>query len=441
MLTDESISPNIMPGLCKTLEKYILIYQLDAVMKLTGHKILSNSGKLIAGSLLSKAGFLAKTKKESADMVDEATYFGPKSKGGSGKMIPDFINPLEVEKSPVYMSDLALKRLMVQAQQPDAPKNIQALVAAQAADLKSKIEIDLKRQQAIIQAKHTEMDDYYKSMQFKEKSKEEQDFEKAKNDAELQKWSNERDKFERDKKWTTIKNVFDTIKAMKDIGTINVDMPRNDSLSIEPTYFTTNTVHGPTMIGIKVIPIPVQSKEGYSLAEMMTYESSLSYFDALLTNISRRVIRFFWAVCRGLRVIPLLSDRVVTGDPKRDILWASTYHKKYVFALLNYADLSSDFFRNVGGVHKLHTVGWNSFIIADEANKKAIFCMEEFHGLCSAVPYQFIYSSLGSEHSKVYDKLEDVRKSMSPIFRTTTSITKLAGKVRESLDHYLNRIS
>ena len=87
------------------------------------------------------------------------------------------------------------------------------------------------------------------------------------------------------------------------------------------------------------------------------------------------------------------------------------------------------------------SIGWNSFILADETNKRAIFCMEEFHGLCSSVPYQFMYSSLGSEHSKVYENLEDVRKSMSPIFRTSINLAKLAGKkVRESVDHYLNRI-
>jgi len=231
------------------------------------------------------------------------------------------------------------------------------------------------------------------------------------------------------------------MKGIRDVGSVNVDMPRNDSLSLEPTYMTAETATGSKVIGIKVIPVPVKSAEGYTLAELLAVDQSLDFFHSLVQKYSRKIIRTFWSACRGLHV-PFLSDRVVSGDPVKDIIWASSFHKRYVFCLMNFADLSSDFFKSAGGIHKLHSLGWNSFIIADEVNKRAVFCMKEFHGLCSTVPYQFIYSSLGKEHSQVYDNLEDVKKAASPFFKVSKNIHQVFGEsvAYESLQNYLDRI-
>jgi len=333
MLTDQSVSQNILPGVCKSLEKFILVYELDAIMKITGWKVLEIGGK-IAGSMIGTAAFLSKTKNESELLEAEPMYPIPPLKG-------EVIN---------------------------------------------------------------------------------------------------RDRGDRKK--SAVDNIFGTIKSIKDLNTTEVNMPNDsNSLSLEPTYLTVTTSAGTRIIGIKVIPFPVKTKEGYTLADLLTADASLNYLDSLLYKISRKAIRAFWALCRAARVIPFLSDRVLSGDPEKDILWASSFHKRYVYCLLNYSDMDTEFFRNAGGIHKLHGVGWNSIILADDVNKRAVFCMEEFHGLCSSVPYQFIYSSLGKEHSKIYDNLEDLKRSASPFFKTSLSSKKIFGEMKNTLKNYLNRIT
>jgi hypothetical protein len=385
LLTDESISPNIMPGLCKTLEKFILIYQLDAIMKMTGSRILAVSSVLVGSATsLANAGFAgmrgavgaggltAKTKRESLNIISEV---------------------YDPDKEPQYH-------------------------------------------------------EYVKDPKFKDKIaagdtwKWDHDIwaQKNKDKVDDTRFSMDMEKYWRDRRWTTIKNATDTMKVVRDLGSVKYEMPLNNTLAIEPTYFTAQTTTGTKLIGIKVIPIPIKSKEGYSLAEVLAHESSFSLIETLLTSMKRKIIRLFWAACRGLH-IPLLSDRVITGDPTKDILWASTFHRRYVYCLLNLADVQSDFFRNAGGVHKLHKLQWNSFIIADEVNKKAIFCMREFHGLCSSVPYSFVMSSLGREQEQAYEKLEDVKKSVSPFFKTKVPEKRVFESVEYTkIQDYLNKI-
>jgi len=385
LLTDESISPNIMPGLCKTLEKFILIYQLDAIMKMTGSRILTVSSVLVGSATsLANSGFEAMRAATGSGMLTA------KTKRESFDFLSEILDPEKEPKYDQYMNDnkFSSKEL----------------------------------------AANTWKDDHDRWAQ------------QNKQKVDDTKFSIDMEKYWRDKRWNTIKNSMDTMKAVRDIGTVSYEMPRNDSLAIEPTYFTAQTTTGTKLIGIKVIPIPIKSKEGYSLAEVLAHESSFSLIETLLTSMKRKIIRLFWAACRGLH-IPLLSDRVITGDPTKDILWASTFHRRYVYCLLNLADIQSDFFRNAGGVHKLHKLQWNSFIIADEVNKKAIFCMKEFHGLCSSVPYQFLMSSLGREHEQTYEKLEDFKKSVSPFFRTKVPEKRVFESVEYTkLQDYLDKI-
>jgi len=333
MLTDENVSQNALPGICKALERFVIIYELDAIMKMTGWKILQIGGKLAAAAASAAAGAL-RTKNESKNILEDLK--DELQKGSKGT------------------------------------KGDQAT-----ADLKNKVAI--------------------------------------------------------------AGDVVKAVKNAKDIATTNIGVTNDQVISLEPTYTVVTTTTGTRIIGIKVIPVSVKSE--YSLAELLTVDASMNLFNTIGLKISRKVIKSFWALCRGLR-IPFLKDRVITGDPEKDILWASTFHKSYVFCLLNYADITDNqFFKNAGGIHKLHNLGWNSFVAMDDVGKRAIFCMKQFHGLCSSVPYQFIYSSLGKEHGKVYEKLEDIKKASSPFFRTSVSIKKLVGESKDFITDYLKRIN
>jgi len=91
-------------------------------------------------------------------------------------------------------------------------------------------------------------------------------------------------------------------------------------------------------------------------------------------------------------------------------------------------DLDSNFFEQAGGIQKLFGLGWSSIVATDDVNKRATFCMKPFNGMCSSIPYSYLYASLG--HSKVYNDLEDVRRSAGPIFR-------MKGKYNKLLDCHL----
>lgn len=338
MLTDESISSNAIPGVCKALERFILIYELDAIMKITGWKILEMGGKIAntAGTIGSvMLPFMGKTKQESENIFEG---------------LKDNLKPSA-------------------------------------------------------------------------KTKDQQEEEKKEDKGKKSDYPGQK--------------VISILKGVKDLNSTRADMPNDEALSVEPTYMTVTTTFGTRFVGIKVIPVPIKSK--YPLAQLLTVDASMNLFNVIGLKIHRKIIRSFWAMCRGLRV-PFLKDRVITGDPEKDILWASTFHKTYIFCLLNYKDMQEDFFKNAGGIHKLHAVGWNSFVAMDDIGKRAIFCMKQFHGLCSSVPYQFIYSSLGKDHGKIYDKLEDVKKAASPFFKTSVSLKQIVGETKEIVSDYLKRI-
>lgn len=333
MLTDDSVSRNTLPGICKALEKFILIYEMDAIMKITGLTVIAIGGR-IAGQLATKST------KEDFNLLEAI----PPPEGRGTEKVPG------------------------------------------------------------------KFDEYGNLITHKNNSRPRQTHNKHHE--------------------SPGKPLFDAMSGIKDLGTVKVDIPNDQALSVEPTYVVVQTTVGTRIIGVKVIPIPIKSQR-FTLAELLSADIALNTIDTLVYQISRKAIRAFWALCRGLR-IPFMSDRIVSGDPEKDILWAQSYHKRYVFCLLNYSDFSdSEFFKNAGGVHKLHSLGWTSFIAADDVNKRAIFCMREFHGLCSSVPYSFIYSTLGKEHKKAYDSLEDLKKSASPFFKTSFNVKRVFG---ESID-------
>ena len=39
MITSKTINPNVLPGICKALEKYVLVYELEDLLKKTNAKI------------------------------------------------------------------------------------------------------------------------------------------------------------------------------------------------------------------------------------------------------------------------------------------------------------------------------------------------------------------------------------------------------------------
>ena len=95
---------------------------------------------------------------------------------------------------------------------------------------------------------------------------------------------------------------------------------------------------------------------------------------------------------------------------------------------MNSMDIGSDFFERTNKIKQLYKLGWTSFVITDDVNKRAFFCMKEFNGMCSSVQYNFMYTTIGKEHGKVFDDLEDVKKSSSPFFKLSTKASQVVAE-------------
>lgn len=199
-------------------------------------------------------------------------------------------------------------------------------------------------------------------------------------------------------------------------GITGFDMPRMEAVSLEPTWVQVHTPNGAKLIGIKVVPFKVSSTNG--MVDLLMNDMNLKKMDLLSQKFGRTVMRVFHRAMRGIAKIPGFSGKAVTGDLKKDVLWAQTQYGKNMFVCFSQLDLEQDdIFNSPVVVQRLHKLGWASIIVTDDVNKQATFCMKEFGGICSRIPYSFIFSSLGKEHSQVYQDLEDANRSAGPFFR------------------------
>jgi hypothetical protein len=209
---------------------------------------------------------------------------------------------------------------------------------------------------------------------------------------------------------------------------LEIPKETSNAVSLEPTWIHITTERkGLQILGVKVVPFRVQSTE--NIINTIMSDQRLKGLDYLTTKYSRVGLRVMMKFLRTIR-IPMIKDKALTGDPKFDLLWGGTQYGSDMFVALSKLDLdgAEDVFSKPGVVRRIHKLGWASLIITDDVNKRATFCMKEFGGVCSVVPYQFIYSSLGKDHAKVYEDLEDVKRTASPFFSMRTNRSKAFGE-------------
>jgi len=362
MLTSSTVSPSVLPGIAKTLEIFMLVYELDdmiaGVRKQTSSKLYSRGSKLY---------------------LKEAGPTRDADSGNKGKK-----DDLESKRE----EELNLKIQNLKGQIAEREKRMKKLEEEDEERNKQKINDEREK-----------------------KEKEERELDKYKRD--LDKYQREKEKQERDLKSSSV-----SIRHTEFFG---------KSLTIEPTWIQVDIeksgVKTPSFIGVKVVPFPVKSDE--NLASLMLYDRQIGKIQTILIATGRKIIRKMWKNWYDIKSrIPFVGkgERNVSGDPRKDIIMARTSISD-TFVCINYLDLNDDFFRSAGGVRKLFKLGWNSFIITDDVNKRAIYCMKEFKGVCSVVPYSYIYSSLG--HAKAFESLEDVRKASSSIFSRRTNMSNM----------------
>jgi hypothetical protein len=218
-----------------------------------------------------------------------------------------------------------------------------------------------------------------------------------------------------------------------------LEIPRSDAISLEPTYLSVQTAKKDLQIlGVKVVPFTIRSQE--PMMSLLTKDVQLKGLNVKTAKYGRMFKRVFYRI---MAKIPMTSirDKVLTGDPMNDVVLGKTQYGKNMFLCFNKLDLQNDeMFSDPASLRKLQTLGWASIILLDDVNKRATFCMKEFGGICSTVPYSYIFSSLGKDHNKVYEDLEDVRRASGPFFRMNTNRRRAFAEGAKTSDKYLELI-
>lgn len=347
LITDATISQNIIPGICKVLERYLIIYKMDDLISMgSPSQMIASKGKVyVAGSLkkVLPGGFM-----ESDQLLNEKD--------------------------------------------------------------------DTK--------------DYFDSDEFKKLSSAEKQekYDEARNKRDQQKAERE------EEKWKSEKNK----PPKMDISTTEI----RSNLSLEPTWFKYEGPYGMQLIGVKVIPVPITNPQAF-INQLMD-DKGLKTFDRIVLSMGNTLVRSFRSLMRGMLRRPLRAIGVtfpeIKGDPFDDIILGKSKFGQNTMLLLNYANIKNDeIFMDSGGLDKLFALGWSSIMVADEVAKKVIFCMKEFYGHCSFVPYSFIYQAIGSEAMRAYQDLESAKKSMSPFYQQKADASKFFGEslAAEHLEKYV----
>lgn len=365
LLVDDTVSPNIIPGICKELERFCLVYKTDQILKMGGLSSDSIISNIVSSGYDSMSGPAGKMLKgllvgESKNQLLE--YDDDRSRHGSDKRWKE--REAKFGPNPPTLEDREKQR------------------------------IEFERDK---------------------KDEERRDKEEERKDKEEERKERETKAKEKDVDYKTSRPEDRKVE----LHTVDI----RSSMSIQPTWCTATSRRGSQVIGIKVVPHAVRS---VPFVRQLLQDNSLSFFDRFLARYERDITRMFYSITRKL---PFFRNTPLKQDPFEDIIYARSKYGKNIFCLLNLASLENDdMFRSQGGVDRLKRLGWNSLLIADDITKRIVFCMKEYGGLCEVTHYSFIYSSFGREGKEAYEKLEDLKKSTSPFFSQKASASKLFGE-------------
>lgn len=343
MLTSTSVSPNVLPGIIKAVEKYILLYNADEVLKVAG---MTNAGQIISTGAKAVAGAGA--------VLGTGLAAGAISKRlepGTAKQALDVISKRFGENTLF-----------------EAPNSITKVV--------NKVSKDVEKQ---------------------------------------------------------VKNTK--------YGNPSLDIPsKSDAISLEPTWMTVTTKYnGAQILGVKVVPFRIKSPE--PIIQMLTQDKKLKTLDYLSARYGRLFTRVFSRTMRKVK-LPFIKGTSISGDPKQDILYGKTQYGENMFICMSELDIdNSEIFSSPRDVQKVQKLGWSSMVITDDVNRRATFCMKEFGGICSVVPYNYMFASMGKDINQAYEDLEDLKKSSSPFFnRSKTNRKKVFSEGLRTVDKYLGKI-
>lgn len=223
---------------------------------------------------------------------------------------------------------------------------------------------------------------------------------------------------------------------------IELNMGNPTDLALEPTYVTINVTKPVTsgdkyssvsysmLIGVKVIVYPLKTIDPYSY--LFTSDFASKKIRAKIKQTRRSL--WNWAH-KTIRKIPILGRLVaktgynIKGDPYKDIIYNRTEFGKDMFVIMGRSDIEiENVFAKQSKVRKMYKLGWRDFVICDDVNQTANFCMKNYKGLCTSMPYSYIMNTLRADN--VFASMEELKKQSSPFLsmRRSKSIRKIASE-------------
>jgi len=395
LIVSKTVNPNIIPGVCKALEKYIYIERMDEVIEAANISIKNANKKSSVYLALKNIGGKMSLRLENLEVGNIEDY-----------LIENGIVQYNNDEDYIDEAKKTEKQTMTTGttssnKKGPSPKGY------------SKKGSTPYIQPEIIEPKEK---DPYKDAY--EKQKAQYDFDQ------------------------TVKNETPVFGKMD-----------QTAITSEPTWNTVTDQKGNThAIGVKVVPYIINNEQ--SLITLMTQDRYRTSLNANLHIQSRKVLRFMhrvanfvWSKSIGKLFgwTGFVDDDLVSGtittNWKNDVILQNTPFEKNMFIMLNKMDLTDDFVSNAKGVKKLFALGWTSFIIADDINKTATFCLQTYKGMCSMMNYGFLYADSRSQN-QVYTDIEDIKRSAGPLFRMKrrkqTMITDSLAQLK--LDQYSQEI-
>jgi len=159
------------------------------------------------------------------------------------------------------------------------------------------------------------------------------------------------------------------------------------SVDISPTYVTINSPSGPAFVGVKVIAIRVKSDADFTY--YLERDQDLNLMMAMAVSMGRGTLRKIYSIYDRF-IGSRIGGNVPTGDARHDVIYARTGFSIKGLTLVDRNAMSEDFMKSSKHVNRMHSLGWDNIILADDINRYAYFCMHKFRGVCNSVPYQMM---------------------------------------------------
>lgn len=419
MLVSRAVGPNVIPGICKMIENYIMLYSMDDVLsevriqakmnyKIKGKKIMESDHSSLLGE--ADPWFDPGTKKDYSlddpagmdrDELEREKVKIQQAKHQMDQQQQDLEN--EYKKA-----EEERKRAEEQRKQAEEQRK-QAKDSREIEDAKRKEE-DAKRKEVESKLKIKSAKDKKQELKLKQDDAERRDKEldhRITMDLERSKRDTARDLEQREK---DRKEEEDKKKAEKE-GKKAAKATITDlkSVSLEPSSIKVANKDGSeSIIGVKVVPIRVKSDA--KLSHLMVNDLKFGFIRSTFIAVGRKVMRWMY------QKLGSQDYDVATGDIRKDMFMARTGLKGNAFVVLSKdEDIDTVLFSQPKKIQKLFSLSWGNMIMADDINRVAYFCMKKFKGLCSMIPYGMIYQTLGQ--TQVFDDLEDVRRKSGAVFK------------------------